>query len=473
MSKPSINFLSQNEIESIHDSSLKVLERTGVKVMSKQALDILKKAGAKVDYVNEHVNIPRNLVKEALEMAPQTIKYAARNPNYDFVLDKKETHFCATGNPPLIVDGETGKCRYSTAEDIAQCLVVADYLKHVDVVWPFGTDLNVPGPMLHILDMYTSLLNAGKHFEGDAVTTAEAKYQLEIAATIVGGKEELKKRPIISTVICTISPLMFDGGMTDASIEYARAGVPVVIYPMPAVGQLSPATMAGTMVVNTVEFLGGLVIQELASPGAPVAWAPSCGTVNFKTGRRKWGPESSLMSLGLAQLARRYGLPTQRGGLGSSSKILDAQAGYQKAISLIPSLLLTPDVAGGIASLGPGTCLEAMVIDNEIIDYALRYVVGLEVNDDTLALDVIDKVGPGGHFLGEKHTLQHFREGWMPEITDMETFEIWEKKGSKSIAQIAKEKTREILATHKPEPIPQDIQKEISKILKRAEAELL
>ena len=473
MSKPSINFLSQNEIESIHDGSLKVLERTGVKVMSKQALDLLKKAGAKVDYVNEHVSIPKNLVEEALEMAPKTVKYAARNPKYDFVLDKKKTHFCATANPPLMIDGETGECRYSTAEDIIDCLVVADYLNHVDMVWPFGTDLNVPGPMLHILDMYTALLHTGKHFEGDTVTTAEAKYQLEIAAAIVGGKEELKKRPIISMVICTISPLMLDGGMTDASIEYARAGVPVVIYPMPAVGQLSPATMAGTMVVNTAEFLAGLVIQELASPGAPVAWAPSCGTVNYKTGRRKWSPESTLMSLGVGQLARRYGLPTQRGGLGSSSKLLDAQAGYQKAISLIPSLLLTPDVAGGIASLGPGTCLEIMVIDNEIIDYALRYLEGLEVNDDTLALDVIDKVGPGGHFLGEKHTLQHFREGWMPEITDMETFEVWQGKGSKSIAQIAKEKTREILATHKVEPIPQDIQNEVSKILKKAEAELL
>ena len=473
MSKPRISFLSQNEIEAIHNASLKVLERTGIKVMSEQALDLLKKAGAKVDYASNHVSIPGNLVEEALEMAPKTMKYCGRNPKYDFVLNKQETHFLATANPPLIIDGETGECRYSTAEDIVQCLVVADYLNHVDLVWPFGTDLNVPGPMLHIVDMYTALCNTEKHFEGDAVTAEEAQYQLEIAATIVGGREELKKRPIISTVICTISPLVFDKGMTEASIEYARAGVPVVIYPMPAVGQLSPATLAGTMVVNAVEFLGGLVIQELASSGAPVVWAPSCGTVNFKTGRRKWGPESSLMSLGVGQLARHYGLPTQRGGLGSSSKLLDAQAGYQKAISLIPSLLLTPDIAGGVGVLGPGTCLETMVIDNEIIDYALRYLEGLEVNDDTLALDVIDKVGPGGHFLGEKHTLQHFREGWMPEITDMETFEIWEKKGSKSIAQVAKEKTKEILATHKVEPIPEDVRKEVSRILKRAEAELL
>ena len=473
MSKPGISFLSKSEIEAIHKASLQVLEKTGIKVMSKVALDILKKAGAKVDYKTGHVTLHRNLVEEALEMAPKTVKYCARNPKYDFVLDKQETHFCATGNPPLIIDGETGKCRYTTAKDIEQCLVVADYLKHVDIVWPFGTDLNVPGPMLHIRDTYMALNKAGKHFEGDAVTAREAHYQIEIAAAIVGGRKELKKRPIISTVICTISPLVFDGGMTEASIEYARAGVPVVIYPMPAAGQLGPATLAGTMVVNTVEFLGGLVIQELASPGAPVVWAPSCGTIDFKTGRRKWGPESNLMGMGLVQLAQHYGLPTQAGGVGSSSKLLDAQAGYQKAISLIPSLLFAPDIAGGIASLGPGSCMESMVVDNEIIDYALQYVQGLKVNDETLALDVIDKVGPGGHFLGEKHTLQHFREGWVPEITDMDTFEVWQQKGSKSIAQVAKAKTKEILATHKVAPIPEDIDREISRILQRAEAELL
>ena len=216
-----------------------------------------------------------------------------------------------------------------------------------------------------------------------------------------------------------------------------------------------------------------MVILEFASPGAPVVYSPACGTVNFKTAYHRWSPESSLLDLGLAQLIRYYDLPSERGGLFCGSKLLDAHAGYQKAMSIIPDLLTLPDITGFLGGLGEPICLETMVIDNEIIGYALRYIEGLEVNDDTLALDVIDRVGPGGHFLGEKHTLQHFREGWMPEITDMGTFEIWEKRGSKSIAQVAKEKTKEILATHKPEPIPEDVEREISRVLKRAESELL
>ncbi len=473
MSKPSIGFLSQSELDAIHNASLKILERTGIKVGSKKALDVLKKAGANVDYASNNASIPRNLVQEALEMAPKTITYGARNPNYDFVLDKQTPHFTTTGMPAFIIDGETGERRNSTMEDLALYTRIVDYLKNVHSVWPSMVTTDIPGPMQCLTEFITVARNTAKHVEHEALNASDARYQIEIATALVGSKEQLKKRPIISAVQCVFSPLTYEKGMMEGAMEYARAGVPVVVMPMPLSGTTGPVTSAGTMALNNAEFMGDLVILEFVNPGAPVVYSPGVGAVNFKTGYHRWAPESSLMHLGLAQLAHHYGLPSEVGVMGGGSKLLDAQAGYQKAISIITALLMTPDIALGLGGLGGCASPETLIIDNEIIDYALRYIVGLEVNDDTLALDVIDKVGPGGHFLGEKHTLQHFREGWMPEITDMETFEIWEKKGSKSIAQIAKEKTREILATHKPEPIPQDIQKEISKILKRAEAELL
>jgi len=144
MSKPGISFLSDSEIEAVHDASLRVLEKTGIKVMSKVALDILKKAGAKVDYQTGHVTLHRNLIEEALKMAPRTVKYCARNPKYDFVLNRKKSHFCATGGPPFMVDWETGKRRYSTSDDIARCARIADYLDYVDVIWPLGVGNDVP-----------------------------------------------------------------------------------------------------------------------------------------------------------------------------------------------------------------------------------------------------------------------------------------------------------------------------------------
>ncbi len=475
MSKPKISFLSEDEIEAIHNASLEVLESTGIKVMSGKALDILKEAGAKVDYGKNLATIPRNLVAEALERAPKTIKYCARNPKYDFVLNKQEPHFCASGGPPFIRDWETGERRYSTSEDLARCTVIADYLDHVHLIWPLGVGMDVPAPMRYIVDMYTVLKNTEKHFEGDSTSAKGAQYRIEIAAAIVGGKEELRERPIFSMVICIISPLRYDKGMTEAGIELAKAGIPVVIYPMPMAGETGPATLAGTMVVNNAEFLGGLVILEFASPGAPVVYAAGEGTVDFKTGAIIRSPESSLMHLALNQLARYYDLPSEVGGSSSTSKLLDAQAGYEKAVSRIVHILTVPDIALNLGDLEGGriTSPEALILDNEIIDFALRFTQGLEVNDDTLAVDVIHKVGPGGIFLGEKHTLEHFRERWMSRLSDVSSFETWQKKGSKSVDKVAKEKVKEILATHKPEPIPEDVEREISQILKRAEAELL
>ncbi len=476
MSKPSISFLSESEIEAIHDASLRVLEKTGIKVMSKPALDILKEAGAKVDYETGHATLHRNLVEEALKMAPRTVKYCARNPKYDVVLNRQESHFCATGGPPFMVDWETGKRRYSTSEDIAQCATIADYLDHVDIIWPLGAGNDVPAPMRYIVDMCTSLRNCEKHFEGDATTGKEAQYQIEIAAAIVGGREELRERPIFSHVICTLPPLCYDKGMTEASIELGRAGIPVVVMPMPTTGGTGPATLAGTMVVNNAEFLGGLVIQEFASPGAPVVYAAAVGTIDFKTGSNMPSPESSLMHLGLNQVAHYYDLPSEIGITGgTTSKVLDTQAGYERARTILTHLLATPDIALGMGALEGArmTSAEALVIDNEIIDYALRFVEGFVVNDDTLAVDIIDKVGPGGIYLGEKHTVQHFRERWMSRLSDISSYETWEKRGSRSIDEVAREKVREILATHKVTPLPEDVEKEIGRILKRAEAELL
>jgi len=264
--------------------------------------------------------------------------------------------------------------------------------------------------------------------------------------------------------------------MTEASIELGRAGIPVAIMPMPTAGGTGPATLAGTMVVNNAEFLGGLVIQEFASPGAPVVYAAAVGTIDFKTGANMPSPESSLMHLGLNQVARYYDLPSEIGVTGgTAAKVLDTQAGYERARTILTHISTTPDIALGMGGLEGArmTSAEALVIDNEIIDYALRFVEGFEVNDDTLAVDIIDKVGPGGIYLGEKHTVQHFRERWMSRLSDISSYETWEKQGSRSIDEVAREKVREILATHKVAPLPEDVDKEIGRILKRAEAELL
>ncbi|GAG88936.1 unnamed protein product, partial [marine sediment metagenome] len=231
---------------------------------------------------------------------------------------------------------------------------------------------------------------------------------------------------------------------TKASLEPAKAGIPVAVMPMPMSGVSGPVTLAGTLVEDNAEFLCGLVIVEFAGPGAPVVYSGACGTVNFRTGLETSSAETMLLNAGLTQLAHLYDLPSESRGMRSASKLMDAQAGYEMAIALIPHLLSGPDIVLGLGGL-EGVRINspvAMVIENEIIDYALRYIQGIEVNDETLALDVIHSVGPRGNYLGERHTLEHFRERWKSRIADISSFEAWEAEGVKSLDAVAKEKVR-------------------------------
>jgi len=474
MSKASLSFLSEEEIGAIHNASLQVLENTGIKVTSKKALDILKEAGARVDYEKNLAAIPRNLVEEALRRAPKTIKFCARNPKYDVLLDKKGTYFMTGGmDLPYVTDLETGERRTSTIEDVARWARIADYLDNVHFVYVTLAAADVPPKMRCLTQFVTTLSNTEKHVEYEAHSAREAQYMVEIAAAIVGSKEELRKRPIISAMQMPISPLMFEEGSIEASIEFARAGIPVAYIDEPLAMETSPATLAGTLVTTNAENLAGLVISEFASPEAPVLYATTACTADPSSGAIVESSEANLLNLASAQIAHYYGLPFATSVHGSQSKTLDAQAGYEMSAGVNQSLNANIIMGLGVLDSGGFGSLEKLVVDNEIADGALRFARGLEVNDDTLAVDIIHKVGPGGIFLGEKHTLKHYKELGVPKLSDRSTFATWEKKGSKPIDEVAKEKVKEILSIHKPAPIAEEVQGKISQILKRAEAEFL
>ena len=472
----SLNLLSKADLDSIHNATLEILEDPGLIVPSERALGILEKAGANVDYEKTCVTIPSHVVEEALKKAPKTIKYYARNSKYDFTLEKKELHFTTDGYGVYIRDFETGDRRKSTSVDLAKWAVLADFLGTIHVFWPSIAPNDIPDAVAGLHALIISLNNTEKHVEGDAYSARDAQYQIEIAAAIVGGREELKKRPIISAVQCPIAPLGYDTGLIEAVIEFAKAGVPVIPLSMPLAGETGPVTLAGTLVINNAEVLGSLVISEFANPGAPVLYGGCPGNIDFKTGILAESPEGGLLNASLAQLARYYNLPSEVSGSCSDSKVLDAQAAYERTISLFPVMLSGPDIICGMGGLEVAKTMapELLVIDNEILESMLRVVRGYEINHDTLALDVIRKVGPGGHYLAEKHTLNNFlKEHWIPKISDRKPYDTWEKAGAKDITKVAREKVKEILVTHKPEPIPKDVQKEISQILKRYDKETL
>jgi len=476
MGSASINLLSKADLDYIHNATLELLENPGLEIPSKRALQILENAGADVNYKENRVTMNSRVVEEALKRAPKTVKYAGRTPKYDILLEKKKTYFTTDGYGTFIRDFETGERRSSTGEDLAKWAIIADYLPMIHVLWPSVTPTDMPEPVQGLNAWAISLSNTEKHVENEANSASEAKFATEIAAAVMGGKEPLKKRPLISSVQCPIAPLRFESGLIEASIEFAKAGVPVVPLSMPLAAETAPATLAGTLVVANAEVLGSLVISEFASRGAPVLYGACPSNIDFRTGVFVCSPESGLLSVALAQLAHYYDLPSEICGGCSDSKVPDAQAAYERTLTLVPAILAGPDIVCGMGGLEAAKTMapELLIIDNEILEGILRLIQGFEVNDDTLALDIIRKVGHGGHYLGERHTLDHFlKEHWIPQISDRRTYDAWKKEGGKSSHEVAKEKAKEILATHKPEPLPKDVQKEISQILKEYEKEFL
>ena len=471
-----LNLLSQDEIETIHESSIKILETAGIRTMSHKALDILRDAGAKVDYDKNHATIPRAIVEEALKRTSKTITYCARNPRYDILLDKQSTYFITSGlDEPYILDWETGERRLATCEDLVRWTRLADYLENVHFLWVTLAASDAPPEIQSLTQLVISLENTEKHVEYEAHNAKEAHYMIEIAETIMGDRDRLKQRPLISAVQSPLSPLVFEKGSIEAAIEFAQAGIPVVYMDMPLAMVTAPATLAGTLVLTNAENLSGLVISEFASPGAPVVYSTCASVVDPASGAPIESGMGNLLVHAAAQMAHYYDIPCELGGCGSMSKALDMQAGYETAMGVNQNIFSGADIICGLGDLEAGLCASAakLVIDNEIVGEAYKFINnGLEITNDTLALDVICKVGPGGNFLSEKHTLKHCRELIPPQLSDHSPFEVWRNKRYQSIDQVANQKVKEILAKHQPEPLPEHVERNIHEILNHAKREL-
>ncbi len=473
----SCRILSKESLDAIHYATLGVLEKTGVIVESDKALKILEEAGCTVDHKKHLALIPPYLVKEALRRKPKNLIMCARNPKNDFREDGRHIAFCTDGSGAYTLDPKTGVRRASTKEDVSTGAKIADYLDVIGEYWPIVTARDVPAHVRVLHDLDAALNNTEKHVEFETTTTPEeAKFQIEMAASVVGGKEELRKRPIISSCHCTIAPLRHAKGSTEAAIEFAKAGVPIYFLPMPQAGATGPVTLAGSTVIANAESLSGLVIVQMAAPGAPMTYSSEGSNFDMKFMRWASGnPEYGLLTAVASELGKYYEMPSSAAGFTTDAKVPGAQACYEKAVTGTLPVFVGYDIVGGLGLLDACTVFtpEQLIIDAEIAKMLLRLAQGIEVNDETLALDLIHKVGPGGHYLAEKHTLEHLeKEHFLPEITDRRSYEAWKKAGSKTVVETARVKAKEILEKHQPTPLEKEVQKEIKDIMKRAEKEL-
>jgi trimethylamine--corrinoid protein Co-methyltransferase len=475
--KIKFSVLSKDDLEAIHWASLDVLETTGIRIHSKKCLKILEEAGCTIDHENHIALIPSHLVEEALRKTSKTVKLYARNPKYDAYLDGRHVYITTDGNGTQTYDPNTGKRRSSTKDDIAKSAIIADALDEIHIYWPMVSAQDFPGHIRHLHDLEACFANTEKHVTFETtMRPKEALYQIDMATAILGSKKELRKTPIISSLHCTNAPLQLHGDCIEAALEFAKVGVPTMFFGMPQPGATGPVTLAGSIVVNNAEVLSCLVIAQLAHPGAPVIYGAGIAAFDLKACMRAGGgPEHGLTGAALAELARYYGMPSIVGGFVSTAKTPGAQASYDKLTSGFPQVFSGCDMIAGIGLLDDCTTLqlEEIVIDAEIVKIVFRLAQGIEVNDETLALDIIRKVGSGGNFLAERHTLDHLRkEHFIPELTDRRSYEAWLKTGAKDIVERAKEKVKTILKKHRPEPLEKGAAKEIREIIKRADKDL-
>jgi len=468
-----LELLSRDDIYRIHTTTLQVLERTGVIVEEESALNLLDEAGAIVNHKTMNAKIPPHLVEETIRLSPRTVLFAGRNEKYDMRLERKRVHFGTGEGATSILDHATGLVRPSTKSDIANAARLTDALPNYDFVMPIFTAQDVPNRVFPLHALHAIL----KSTEKPVMVVdfgLDARDLIRMAGVVVGGEEKLRERPILGMYCEPISPLIHGKHQTRNLMSFARAKLPIAYVTAPASGSTAPATIAGAIVQSNAETLSGNVIAQLASKGAKYIYGSCTSIFDGATGVFPYGaPEWMFINVAMAQLGRYYSLPTFSTGGSSDSKVLDGQATYEAALTLLfaaqSGASLIHDT-GAFLNLGLTGSLDLLTICDEIVSTIKFVLDGIEISEETLAPDVIDKVGPRGNYLSQSHTLKFFRkEHWFPSLTDRQIKQTWMKNGSKDLLQRANERTREILQTHKPTPLPVTVEKELDKVLGDAE----
>jgi len=477
---PLFRVFTEENLNAIHLATLNVLAETGIRIVhSDEILKMLKEKGCRVNFEKKTVLFPPYLVEEALGKTTKIDTAYGRNSKYDFKLDGRHVYFTTDTETTSTVDLETGEWRPSTMDDLGKLTRVTDALESYASGGHLTTSLDKPNNVRCLYDYAAALNNTEKPCGWSVYPPQLAMqltdYQLEIATAVAGSEKKLKERPIVGGGFCTESPLQLDGRFVETSLKLAKLGFPCDVESMPLAGATAPVTLTGALIMTNAEVLSGITTIQLAAPGTGVSVGYLMGSLDMKTGLWAQGSEEGLLCAGAVEIAQYYGLRVTVNGFNSSAKMSGAHASYEKAISTLLPVLAGADFVYGAGSLegGMAASFEELVIDNEICKSVLSMAQGIRVDDETMALNVIHKVGPGGHFLAEKHTLQHFKEEHLfSELMDRRSYAAWKKAGSKSLVEKAREKAKEILKEHQPTPLDKDVQKEISDIIRRAESEL-
>ncbi len=456
--------LTDEAVRRIHEASLTVLERTGIEVMPSECRDIFAAAGATVDAAANRVYIPREMVSRALKLAPPSVTLHGRVPAHNITLGGTRVHLGTGGAAVKIIDLETQRIRETVLADVAQIGHLVDALDNIHFYLRACVARDVPNHLLDVNTYYAAAVNTTKHVTTNSYTVDTVRELVDIAARIVGGRDQLRQQPIFSITNCwTVSPLRYAPETVEVLTEVIRQDVPVFMSSAPQAGATSPAALAGSLVQINAEELSGVVYSQLVKPGAPVILGYVPSVADLRTGNFVGGaPEFGLMNAAAAQLGQFYGLPVYNSSGLTDSKIPDAQAGYEKGITGLAAALAGANYihhsAGFLESMLT-VAYEQYVIDDDINGAILRTVRGIEVNDETLSVDLIDRVCRGeGHYLGTAQSLSLMNsEYYYPHSSDRQRRDDWELDGSLDMRERARRTAKHLLQTHRPQRIPPQV----------------
>jgi len=467
-----LEVLTNDQRAQVHERTLHILEHTGMRVDSDEGRRILKEAGALVDEATRIVRFPPELVEHALAAAPRRFALGGRRSGWRLPMNAGASSLCLDG-ATLVLDRQTGERRRSTHDDWLEATRLCDALEEIGMWWsPVEGKVLGDRPADWVRSMTETLRNFSRHVQDSFEDAALAPWTLEVLEIVFGGRDAVRRLHPYSFLICPVSPLVLESWEVDAWLALRGYDIPVAVMPMPIMGATAPASLLATVLVGNCETLGTLCLVEAAEPGVPFIHAPTLATMDPRSGRVAGNAPHAALNAAGVEMARFYGLPAMGSGPGCDAYAPGIQAAYEKTIGTAFGCLAWPDILVGPGSLAEATVFsfEQTLIDVEVWRLFRKTHEGVAVQEDRWLSDVLERVGPGGQFLGEASTRRNVRGGeWLlPQLGVHDSYDAWSAAGAPDIMAEAHAQVEDILARHEPPALGEDVERALEELRARA-----